>query len=93
MFEGTFYARQASLDVNNGFNVDFYLGTVGGTDKTMTGNTFAIGSVIVGQLTTRNAIYCAYCPPADKSDLSNVGGGTEDDTGSYEILKYTQDLS
>ena len=93
LFEGTFYARQASLDVNNGFNVDFYLGTVGGTDKTMTGNTFAIGSVIVGQLTTRNAIYCAYCPPSDKSDLSNVGGGTEDDTGSYEILKYTQDLS
>lgn len=92
LFEGTFYARQATLDVNNGFNVNFYFGNAS-VDKNVTCDTFAIGSVIASTLLTRNAIYCAYCPPSSKSNLSNVGGSGAETAAGYEVLKYTKDLS
>lgn len=92
MLETTIYGRQAHLDINNGYDVNFEKGTPSYSLQA-THNTAILGSCVVGNLTTQNAIWIAYMPPSSKSNLANLGGAGADQVLGYEVVKYTQNLS
>ena len=91
--EATVFGRQASIKYQaTAPSVKYETGN-SSVSKEVSKNTFAIGSLVLGQLSVQNTSWISYCPPSNKSNLSNLGGSGASKIKGYEVLKYTQNLS
>lgn len=91
--EATVFGRQAFISYSATAPAVKYETGNSSVSKETTKPTFAIGSLVVGQLDIANTSWVAYCPPSTSSNLSNLGGVGDDKVLGYEVLKYTQDQS
>lgn len=91
--EMTVFGREAFISYSATAPAVTYETGNSSVSKETTKPTFAIGSLVVGQLDIANTSWVAYCPPSSSSNLSNLGGSGEDKVLGYEVLKYTQDQS
>lgn len=90
IIEGTIYAKEASINMNQGKNIKLCT-KVGGT--TVDKQVCLLGTIMAKSFTASNTTYVVYYKPSSKSDLKNLGIPSGSKISGFEISRFTNNIT